>query len=618
MILQTPFTIWLGTMSFKQRVDIRNIAIIAHVDHGKTTLVDQMLRQSGTVGKESEMVERVMDSGELERERGITILAKNTSIKLPEAKINIVDTPGHMDFGGEVERTLQMVEGFLLLVDAAEGPLPGTRFVLQKALQLELKPIVLINKIDRKDADIERTERTVHDLFLDLATHEEQLDFPILYGSSRLGFASTDPSAREGTLQPLFDAIVKHVPVPSQQDSDLRILITNLDHSDYVGRIAIGRVFSGQISLNKQVIACKDAYIGSPVKIIKMYLFEGIKKVDVQTAEFGDIIALAGVEEDITIGTTLCDVGKPVPLPYVAVDEPTISMYFSVNDSPFAGRDGKLLTSRQIRDRLWKEKRTNLALRVEDTDSPDTFKVSGRGQLHLGILIETMRREGFELQLSAPEVIYKTIDGVKCEPYELLTIDIEEEHQGVIMENLGRRRALLQNMIHHGNKKIRLEFKIPARGLLGFRSQFMTDTRGTGLMSHRYFSYEPDAGPIPARTKGAMVSMENGPATAYALDGLQPRGILFIAPPEDIYEGMIVGEHSRDNDLDVNPAKKKKLTNMRASGSDDAVRLAPCRAMTLEAAMDWINDDELIEVTPKTLRLRKRYLKPSDRKKYEN
>lgn len=605
-------------MSFKQRLNIRNIAIIAHVDHGKTTLVDQMLKQSGTLGKDKDIVERVMDSGDIERERGITILAKNTSITLANAKINIVDTPGHMDFGGEVERTLQMVEGFLLLVDAAEGPLPGTRFVLQKALQLNLKPIVLINKIDRKDADIERTENTIHDLFLDLATQEEQLDFPVLYGSSRNGYVSQDPTKREGTLTPLFDAILKHIPVPQTETDDLRVLITNLDYSEYLGRIAIGRIFSGTISLNKQVIACKDDTVGNPVKIIKLYVFDGIKRNEVESAEFGDIVAIAGVEEDIVIGTTLCDVGKPSPIPYVAVDEPTLSIYFLVNSSPFAGRDGKLLTSRQIRDRLFKETKTNLALRVEETDSPDTYKVSGRGQLHLGILVETMRREGFELQLSAPEVIYKTINGAKCEPFELLTIDVEEEHQGIIMENLGKRRGLLQNMIHHGSHKVRLEFKIPARGLLGFRSQFLTDTRGTGLMSHRFASYEPYAGEIPVRTKGSMVSMEAGPATAYALDGLQPRGILFINPTNEIYEGMIIGEHSRDNDLDVNPTKKKKLTNMRASGSDDAVKLAPPRAMNLETALDWINPDELIEVTPNNIRLRKRYLKSGDRKRHED
>lgn len=605
-------------MSFKQRTDIRNIAIIAHVDHGKTTLVDQMLRQSGSLGKEEASQERVMDSGDLERERGITILAKNTAIKFEGTKINIVDTPGHMDFGGEVERTLQMVEGFLLLVDAAEGPLPGTRFVLQKALQLNLKPIVLINKIDRKDADIERTEATIHDLFLDLATDSSQLDFPILYGSSRQGFASTDSSAREGTMHPLFDAILTHIPVPQQEDNNLRALITNLDYSDYLGRIAIGRIFSGVIALNKQIIPCKDDFVGAPTKIIKLYQFEGTKRIEVESADCGDIVAIAGVSEDIAIGTTLCDVGFPSPLPYIAVDEPTISIYISVNDSPFVGREGKLLTSRQIRERLEKELKINLALRVEDTDAADTFKVSGRGQLHLGILIETMRREGFELQVSAPEVIYKTVDGAKHEPFELLTIDVDENFQGIVMENLGKRRALLENMIHHGSGKVRLEFKIPARGLIGFRSQFLTDTRGNGLMSHRFFGYQPYVGDIPSRTKGAMVSMENGPTTAYALDGLQARGTLFVAPTEEVYEGMVVGENSRDNDLDVNPTKKKKLSNMRAVGSDDTVKLAPPRILTLETAMDWINYDELIEVTPQSLRLRKRHLKPVDRKRSDN
>lgn len=599
-------------MSFKQRLDIRNIAIIAHVDHGKTTLVDEMLKQSGTCG--SDTVDRVMDSGDIERERGITILAKNTSIRLPNATINIVDTPGHMDFGGEVERTLQMVEGFMLLVDAAEGPLPGTRFVLQKALQLNLKPIVLINKIDRKDADIERTERMVHDLFLDLATCEEQLDFPVFYGSSRNGYASQDPLKLEGTMQPLFDGILEHIPVPKQETEDLRILITNLDHSDFLGRIAIGRIFSGSIAVGGPFIPCKDEWVGKTAKITKLYKFDGIKRAETESAQFGDIVAIAGVDEDIQIGTTICDVDKPNPVPYVAIDEPTLAILFSVNNSPFAGREGKLLTSRQIRERLYKELKTNLALRVEDTDTPETFKVSGRGQLHLGILVETMRREGFELQLSAPEVICKMIDGVKYEPIELLTVDVEEAHQGVIMENLGKRRALLQNMEHHGTQKVRLEFKIPARGLIGFRSQFLTDTRGTGLMNHRFDSYQPHAGEIPSRTRGAMISMEMGQTTAYALDGLQPRGILFVSPGEDVYEGMIIGEHSRENDLDVNPTKKKKLTNMRASGSDDAVKIAPARVMNLETSLDWINNDELIEVTPKSIRLRKYHLKAGSRK----
>ncbi|MFH1832264.1 MAG: translational GTPase TypA [bacterium] len=600
-------------MSFRQRLDIRNIAIIAHVDHGKTTLVDELLKQSGTVTTAS--TERVMDSGDLEKERGITILAKNTSIRLPDAKINIVDTPGHTDFGGEVERTLQMVEGFLLLVDAAEGPLPGTRFVLQKALQLNLKPMVFINKVDRKDADIPLTESKINDLFLDIATHEEQLNFPILYGSSRLGFASTDPTALSGNMQPLFDAILKHIPVPSQESDTLRFLITNLDHSDYMGRIGIGRIFGGTINVGDQVIACKNDYVSRPVTVTKLYQFEGLSRVETKTAQFGDIIAITGFEEEITIGSTICNVDKPAPLPYVEVDEPTLSINFSVNNSPFGGKEGSLVTSRQIRTRLFKEIKTNLALRVEDSEAGDTFKVSGRGQLHLGILVEEMRREGFELQLSAPEVIYKTIDGQKYEPYELLTIDIEATHQGIIMETLGQRKAILTSMVPHGINKVTLEFKIPARGLIGFRSSFLTDTRGTGMMSHRFSGYEPFAGNIPKRIKGAMVSMENGKINGFALDNLQTRGILFCAPGASVYEGMIIGENSRDNDLDVNPTKEKKLTNMRASGSDDAIKLTPPLVMTLEQALDWINDDELIEVTPLNIRLRKRFLRAGDRKK---
>ncbi len=599
-------------MGFEQRLDIRNIAIIAHVDHGKTTLVDELLKQSGTVGH---AVERLMDSGDLEKERGITILAKNTAITLPDAKINIVDTPGHMDFGGEVERTLQMVEGFLLLVDAAEGPLPGTRFVLQKALQLNLRPIVLINKIDRKDANIERTENLIHELFLDVAVDDSQLDFPVLYGSSKLGFVSTEPTATSGTMKPLFEAILKHIPVPKQMHEYLQLLITNLEYSDYLGRIGVGRLFSGTIKLGKQITICKGSYISSPMKITKLYRFQGASRVEIEQASFGDIVAIAGLEENLAIGSTICDVEKPDPVHYVEIDEPTLSVNFGVNSSPFAGKEGTLLTSRQIRDRLQKEIRTNLAMRVEDTEVGDTFKVSGRGQLHIGILIEQMRREGFELQISAPEVIYKTIDGKKYEPFELLTLDILADHQGVVMENLGKRKALLENMEHHSTNKLKLEFKIPARGLIGFRSQFVTDTRGTGLMGHRFMGYEPYVGPLPSRVKGSMISMEAGAIRGYALDGLQPRGILFVHPGQETYEGMIVGEHSRDNDLEVNPTKEKKLTNMRASGSDDAIKLAPPHVMTLEMALDWINDDELIEVTPESIRLRKRYLKSSDRKR---
>ncbi len=600
-------------MSFNQRLNVRNLAIIAHVDHGKTTMVDELLKQSGTVSAED--TDRVMDSGDIEKERGITILAKNTSIRLGDNKINIVDTPGHMDFGGEVERTLQMVEGFLLLVDAAEGPLPGTRFVLQKALELDLKPIVVINKIDRKDADIERTEEKINDLFLDIALKEEQLEFPILYGSSKMGFVNRTPDKMSGDMQPLFETILEQIPVPKQEDDKLRFLITNLDHSDYLGIIGVGRVFSGSIKLGQQVVVCKDDYVSKAIKVTKLYQYEGLNRVEADEAQFGDIIAITGFEEELTIGSTICDVENPSPVKYISIDEPTLSINFSVNNSPFAGKEGKLLTSRQIRDRLYKELKTNLALRVEDTETGDTFKVSGRGQLHLGILVEEMRREGFEMQLSAPEVIYKTIDGKKHEPFELLTIDVEDTYQGVIMEMLGKRKAILANMTPHGTNKVTLEFKIPARGLIGFRSQFVTETRGTGMMSHRFASYEPYAGDIPKRIKGALISMENGKALGFALDGLQARGVLFIKPTTEVYQGMIIGEHSRDNDLDVNPTKGKKLTNMRSSGSDDAIQLAPPRIMTLEEALDWINSDELIEVTPESVRLRKKFLLPHERKR---
>jgi GTP-binding protein len=469
----------MGVVVSQSRDEVRNIAIIAHVDHGKTTLVDEMLKQSGTVKSGSDQVDRVMDSGDIEKERGITILAKNASIRLSDnnVKINIVDTPGHMDFGGEVERTLQMVEGFLLLVDAAEGPLPGTRFVLQKALQLDLKPIVVINKIDRKDADIERTESMIQDLFLDLATKDEQLEFPTLYGSSKNGFMSTDSNATSGSMKPLFDVICDTIPAPTAEDSDLRLLITNLDHSDYLGRIGIGRVVSGSIKLGQQAICCKGDKVSSPEKITKIYQFEGLDRVESEKAEFGDIVAISGLEKDLFIGTTICDVDKPLPVPYVDIDEPTITIFLSVNKSPFSGREGNLLTSRQIKDRLEKELKTNVALRVEETESTETFKISGRGQLHL-------------------------VDGAKHEPFELLILDINEEHQGVMMEKLGQRKAELKNVVPEQNGKLRLEFKIPSRGLIGFRSQFITDTRGTGLMNQQFYGYEPYCGRNSKTNKG--------------------------------------------------------------------------------------------------------------------
>lgn len=598
-------------MDVKQRNELRNIAIIAHVDHGKTTLVDKLLSQSGTIESGAD---RVMDSNALERERGITILAKNTGVKYGDYFINIVDTPGHSDFGGEVERTLQMVEGFLLLVDAAEGVLPGTRFVLYKALQLNLKPIVLINKIDRKDADVARTEGLIHDLFLDLATNDEQLNFPILYGSSRLGFATTDLAVQSDSLKPLFDAIINHVPAPKEKKTGLQMLTTSLDHSDFLGSIAIGRVFSGSMKVGQQAICCKDQEVGKPFKITKIYKFLGLSRIESEEASFGDIIAIAGFNDPISIGMTICEVGNPLPYPYVKIDEPTMSVNISVNDSPFSGQEGKFLTSRQIKDRLDKELKTNVALRVEPTESTDAFKVSGRGQLHLGILIENMRREGFEMQVSAPQVIYKMIDGVKCEPIEYLIVDIQAEHQGIVMESLGKKKAEMKNVEHYDNGRMRIEFEVPARGLLGFRSQFLTDTRGSGIATFSFHGYQPYKGDITMRTKGALVSMEPGQTTAYALDTLQERGVLFIKPGDKVYEGMIIGENSRDDTMDVNPCKGKKLTNMRASGSDDLIKIEPPRIMNLETCMEWIMPDELIEITPESIRLRKKVLKASLRK----
>ncbi|MBN2266958.1 MAG: translational GTPase TypA [Candidatus Babeliaceae bacterium] len=594
---------------------IRNIAIIAHVDHGKTTLVDKLLQQTGTISATGGGDERVMDTNVLERERGITILAKNTGIVYGDYEINIVDTPGHSDFGGEVERTLQMVEGFLLLVDAAEGVLPGTRFVLQKALALNLRPIVLINKIDRSDADVPRVEHAINDLFLDLVETADQLVFPILYGSSREGYVTTDPKVRTADTKILFENIIKEVPAPREKAHGLQLLTTNLDYSDFLGTIAIGRIFSGRIEKGQQFICCKDDYVSKPMKVTKIMKFRGLERIEVQDAEFGDIVCVTGFNEPITIGTTICDVGNPLPHSYVAIDEPTLSMFFSVNDSPFSGQEGSLLTSRQIKDRLLKELKVNVALRVEDTDSPEIFKVSGRGQLHLGILIENMRREGFELQVSAPEVIFKTIDGVRCEPVEYLVVDVHEEHQGVVMELLGKKRAEMKHIHHYSNGRVRLEFEVPSRGLLGFRNQFLTETRGTGIATFSFHGYVPYKGEITMRTKGALVAMESGIATAYALNTLQARGTLFIKPNDRIYEGLIIGENSRDDDMAVNPCKGKKLTNMRAAGSDDLVKLEPPRIMPLETCMEWIMPDELIEVTPSSIRLRKKIRRAALRKK---
>ena len=594
------------------RSGIRNIAIIAHVDHGKTTLVDQMLKQSGTVNVSDG--DRVMDSNKLEKERGITILAKHTGIHYKDTTINIVDTPGHSDFGGEVERTLQLVEGFLLLVDAAEGVLPGTRFVLQKALELNLKPIVVINKIDRKDATVQETEDSVHNLFLDLASDSSQLEFPVLYGSGRMGFMGYDQKASSGSFEPLFEAILKYIPAPVAKGDSLQFLVTSLDYSDFLGPVAIGRVFSGSISVGQQFVCCKDDFVSKPLKVTKLFTYVGLNKKEAESIDFGDIGQVTGFDQVPTIGTTLClpDVVKPYP--YVKIDEPTLTMYFSVNNSPFAGKEGKFVTSRQLKERLDEELRVNVALRVEQTSSAEIFKVSGRGQLHLGILIENMRREGFELQVSAPEVIYKTIDGVKHEPIESVLFDIPEEYQGVIMQNIGQRKAELKKMEVGDSGRVKLEYDVPSRGLIGLRGQFLTDTRGTGIINFHFKGYEPYKGDIPSRIKGSLVSMENGRVTAYALDTLQERGILFVKPGDNVYEGQIVGEHSRDNDLDVNPCKEKKLTNMRASGTDDAVKLDPPKVMELETCMEWIRPDELVEVTPLSIRLRKKILKAGMRK----
>jgi GTP-binding protein len=585
---------------------LRNIAIVAHVDHGKTTLVDGLLKQSGIETNK----DRVMDSNVQEQERGITILAKNTGVKYGEYTINIVDTPGHSDFGGEVERTLQMVEGFLLLVDAAEGVLPGTRFVLQKALALNLKPIVFINKIDRPDADIPRTEALINDLFLDLATNDEHLDFTILYGSSRHGFATKNPDIKTNDFSILFNTIINEIPQPKDKNEIPQLLVTALDYSEFLGPIAIGRVFSGSYKIGDQIVCCKDDTIGKQMRLTKLYKFHGIERQEVSEAYTGMIVAVAGFSDQPQIGMTICHIDKPLVYPYVSIDEPTMSMFFSVNTSPFSGKEGKLLTSRQIRDRLYKELRINVALRVSDGDTSDSFKVSGRGQLHLGVLLENMRREGFELQVSAPEVIFKTVDGTKCEPVEWLVVDIQQEHQGAVIQLLGNKKAELKSMDTYGNNgRMRIEFEVPSRGLLGFRGQFLTETRGTGIATFSFHGYVTYKGDIVTRIKGALVSMESGRCTGYALNTLQARGILFIKPGDIVYKGQIIGENSRDDDLWVNPCKEKQLSNMRTTGTDEKVTLDAQKIMSLESCMEWINNDELIEITPSNIRLRKKIIK---------
>ncbi len=602
-------------MTPETRDDVRNLAIIAHVDHGKTTLVDAMLWQSGIFGAHEHVVERVMDSIDLEREKGITIMAKNTSIHFLGTRINIIDTPGHADFGGEVERTLKMVDGVLLLVDASEGPLPQTRFVLRKALEAGLPPIVVINKIDRPDARAGEVLNEVFDLFIDLDATEEQLDFPVLYCNARAGRCGLTADGLEETLKPLFEEIVRSVPPPRFDPAmPLQLLFTNLDYDDYVGRLAIGRIFNGRVRKAQEVAVCRLDGSFLPAKASLLYGYEGLKRVEIAEAGPGDIVAIAGLEQ-VSIGETLSEREDPRALPHIQIDEPTISMVLSINDSPFSGRDGKHVTSRKLKERLEKEVLTNVSIRLEPTDTPDAFKVSGRGELQLAILIEMMRREGYEMSVGKPEVITRRIDdGPLLEPMELLVIDCPEDYIGVVTQQMGVRKGRMMKMINHGSGRVRMEFRVPSRGLIGFRSEFLTDTRGTGILNHLFDGWDVWQGEIAHRTNGALVSDRAGRTTAYAIEGLQPRGELFVSPGEEVYEGMVVGENARPNDLDVNITKEKKLTNMRASGSDDAVRLVPPRIMNLEQALEFIRDDELVEVTPATFRLRKRVLAANRRK----
>jgi GTP-binding protein len=593
----------------------RNVAIIAHVDHGKTTLVDAMLHQSGIFRVNERVAERAMDNTDLERERGITILAKNTAVHYRDTLINIVDTPGHADFGGEVERTLAMVDGVLLLVDASEGPLPQTRFVLRKALERRLTPLVVINKIDRPDARPQEVLNEVYDLFIDLDADEEQVEFPVIYASARAGTSSLEIGAQGPDLRPLFDAIVDGVPPPrGNPDAPLQMLVANLDSSDYLGRIAIGRIFNGRVKVGDPIAVCKLDGRVQETKVTKLYAFEGLKRVDISDAAAGDIVCLAGIE-DITIGETIADVEHRLALTPIAVDEPTVSMIFGVNTSPMAGREGQFVTSRQIKDRLDRELLGNVSIRVEPTDSPEQMKVLGRGELQLSILIEMMRREGFEIQVSRPDIVTKNVNGQIVEPVEDLVVDVAEEFQGVVIAQVGTRRGTMTKMVNHGSGRVRMEFRIPARGLIGFRSQFLTETKGTGIMNHLFASWEPWHGAIPARATGALVADRVGPATAYALANLQERGEIFIDPATQVYEGMIIGENARASDMDVNATKEKKQTNMRASTADEAIRLIPPRRLGLEQAIEFINDDELVEVTPTGIRLRKRVLAANMRPK---
>jgi GTP-binding protein len=599
----------------QHRDDIRNIAIIAHVDHGKTTLVDAMLRQSGTFRENEQVRERVMDSMDLERERGITIMAKNTAVRYRNFKINIVDTPGHADFGGEVERVLKMVDGVMLLVDAAEGCLPQTRFVLRKALEARLPAIAVVNKIDRSDARPAEVVDEIYELFLDLDATDEQIEFPILYAVSRDGTAKRKLEDQSANLQPLFEQIVESIPAPRELRTDaLQLLVANLDYNDYVGRLAIGRIFSGEIKIGDQIAVVKPDRSLQKTRVSQLYVFEGLKREPVERAGFGEIVALAGIE-NINIGDTITSIENPQPLPSIAVDEPTIAMIFGVNNSPFAGRDGKYVTSRQVKERLDKEILGNVAIRVEETDSPDQFKVSGRGELQLAILIEMMRREGYELQVSKPEAITRKVEGKTLEPIEAVVIDCPDEFIGVITEALGRRKGQMTKMVNHGTGRVRLEFEAPSRGLIGFRNEFLTETKGTGLLNTMFLRWGEWQGALRGRSTGSLVADRMGDTTTYALFNLQERGLLFARPGTKVYEGMIVGENARAVDLDVNAVKEKKLTNMRASTADEAMRLVPPKELSLEQALEFIADDELVEVTPQSIRLRKRVLAANMRPK---
>jgi GTP-binding protein len=594
-----------------RRPDVRNIAIIAHVDHGKTTLVDAMLHQTGVFRANEQVAERVMDSFALERERGITILAKNTSVTWEGVRINIVDTPGHADFGGEVERILAMVDGVLLLVDASEGPLPQTRFVLSKALEAGLAPVVVLNKIDRADARPAAVLDEIYGLFIDLGASEEQLEFPVLYTNARAGSATTDLGIGGTDLRPLFETIIHDLPGPPYEpDAPTRFQANNLGYDDYVGRLAIGRVVAGELRAGGQYVLCRADGTQAPCKVTRLYGWQGLKRVEVEQARAGDVVAVAGIE-DLAIGDTIADPERPAALPPIRVDEPTIAMLFAVNTSPWAGRSGTHVTSRKLRERLWQEGHRNVSLRVEETGATDTFRVLGRGELQLAILIETMRREGYELQVSKPAVVVRERDGVLEEPMELLLVDVPEEYVGIVTQLLGVRRAVMTRMDHVGSGRRRIEYAVPSRGLIGFRSHFLTDTRGTGTVNALFNGWAPWHGPIQARANGALVADREGTATPYALFHLQERGVLFVPAGTAVYEGMIVGEYSRDVDLDVNVCREKKLTNMRAAGHDEAVRLVPHRQMGLEDGLEWIDEDELVEVTPEAIRLRKRELRQS-------